>query len=159
MTKALLPPERRLPPEVLGKASLRGNDYAWRLADVAEAVTAARDAGLATLGGQVQFRTPAGICELYWLNADADDRRPDEDWPTFVVRSADQVLRGFAGLVAGTDFEAEGVRHPGQLAELQSLGHDLKEYLWFALSFCDEEKEARLRQLRDDLKARALRRR
>ena len=155
MTKVLLPPEGRLPPDVLGKASLRGNEYAWRLADVAEAVTAARDAGLATLGGQVQFRTPDGICDLYWLNADADDRRPDEDWPTFVVRSADQVLRGFAGLIAGTDFVAEAVRHPGHIAELQSLGHELKEYLWFAVSFCDKERESQLRQLREDLTARA----
>lgn len=141
MRKVLLPSEGRLPPEVLGKASLRGNEYAWRLADVAHAVAAGRDAGLATLGGQVQFRTPDGICELYWLNSDADDRRPDEDWPNYVARSADQVLRGFAGMVAGADFVAEGVLHFGHLAELRSLGHELKEYLWFALSFCDEERE------------------
>jgi hypothetical protein len=89
--------ESLLPPAVLCKALLRGNEYAWPLDDVPAAIAAARSVGLATLGGQVQFRTPDGTCELYWLNADAEDWRSGEAWSEFVTRSAEQVARGFAG--------------------------------------------------------------
>jgi hypothetical protein len=151
--------EVKLPPSILDKASLRANEYAWRLADVAEAINAAQTSGLATLGGQIQFRTPDGICELYWLSATAEDRRPDEDWLPFVSRSAEQVLQRFVGLVATTDFVAEGLRHFPCLAELQSRGDELAEYLCFVLYFQDPAGEAHLRQLHEDLMARERRRR
>ncbi|MGL6076220.1 MAG: hypothetical protein ACRC8S_18860 [Fimbriiglobus sp.] len=127
--------EGLLPSVVMDKASLRGNEYAWPLADVPEAIAAAKSLGLATLGGQVQFRTPEGTCELYWLNADTTDRLPDESWVAFVARSADQVSRGVAGLVAGTDFVAEGVKNFGNLAELRARGVALDGFLCFVLYF------------------------
>jgi hypothetical protein len=152
-------PKAVLPQELLSKASLQGNEYAWRIADVAEVIAAARDLGLATLGGQIQFRTPDGICELYWLSADADERRPGEDWLAFVARSADQVLWLFTRLVADTDFIAEGVRTFSYRAELRSRGHELNEYLYFAMSFVDQSGESQLRQMREELKARTIKRR
>lgn len=90
---------------------------------------------MATLGGQVQFRCPDGTCELYWLNADAEERRPDEDWPEFVARSAEQVLQGLSELPTPADIVAEGVARFAHLRELHSRGVALDEFLWFVLYF------------------------
>ena len=52
------------------------------------AIAAAQKCGLATVGGVVQFRIPAGTCELYWRCADAESQRPGELWSEYVARSA-----------------------------------------------------------------------
>src|SRR5262249_53960032 len=100
--------EQELPPSVLNKATVRGNEYAWPLSAVEEAVAAARACGLADLGGQAQFRIPEGICELYWLAADSSARLPGEPWEGYVNRSADEVLARFADLRRRTCFLQEG---------------------------------------------------
>ena len=56
--------EHLLPASVLAWATPRGNEYAWPLAPVAVAVTAAQECVLANLGGQVQFRVPGLTREL-----------------------------------------------------------------------------------------------
>jgi hypothetical protein len=126
--------EESLPPEILLKASRRGDEYAWRLPDVLEVIAAARALGLATLGGQVQFRTPGGTCELHWLSADAEDRHPGESWEDYVARSADEVSRKVRSLAEVTNFIGEGISFP-HLAELRSKGEALEEYLCFVLYF------------------------
>lgn len=123
-----------LPPNVLSKGTLRGKEYAWPLADVEETVRAAAGCGLATLGGQVQFRTPDGTYELYWLCADSTDRRLNEPWEAYVTRSASEVLAAFANLRAHTDFLAEAILAPG-LKGLSQQGIDLNQYLCFVLVF------------------------
>jgi hypothetical protein len=65
----------------------------------------------------------------------------------------------FSRLVADTDFIAEGVRTFSYLAEQRSRGHELNEYLYFSLSFVDQSGESQLRQMREELKARTIRRR
>ena len=125
--------EALLPPSVVGKASLRGREYAWPLADVPEAIAVARSVGLATVGGQAQFRIPGGTCELYWRCADAQDQRPDEPWDEYVARSADEVLAGVRRLPVA-ELVAEGLQWR-EVAALHAAGVDVSQYLCFVLYF------------------------
>src|SRR5580700_6336332 len=101
--------EQRLSRTVLNKATLRGNEHAWPLSAVEEAVMAGRECGLANLGGQLQFRIPEGTCELYWVEVDSEGRRVDEKWQDYVARTADEVLSRFRLLRSRFDFVSEGV--------------------------------------------------
>ena len=63
--------EGALPPVLLGRASLVGNEYAWRVDDIPNVIEAARAANLVSIGGQLQFRLPdGGTCECYWVQVD-----------------------------------------------------------------------------------------
>jgi hypothetical protein len=126
--------ERLLPNAVLAKATLRGNEYAWAFADVEEAIVAAQSLGLATLGGQAQFRLPNGTYEMYWLDADASDFQPGEPWPTFVNRSAAEVLALFKENVTNANFLAEARQSP-ILCEQIDKGTNVLDYLCFVLDF------------------------
>ena len=133
-------PEGLLPDEILAKASLGGNEYAWRLADVEETVEAARSAGLLSIGGQVQFRMPDGTCELYWLAADPTSARASETWDEWVNRSADEVIAKFRELRANTDFVAEGMKSFDLLKSKAAEGVVLADHLWFVLYFDAKRK-------------------
>jgi hypothetical protein len=126
--------EPLLPGSVLSKASLRGNEYAWPLWAVEEAVRAAEACGLANLGGQAQFRFPEGIYELYWLSLDSGERRPNMTWEEYVTRSAEEVLTQFTALRERTDFIQEGFRCD-VLRQLHVQGVDLNPHLCFVLYF------------------------
>jgi hypothetical protein len=132
-----------LPPSILAKASLRGKEYAWPLDAVEEAIAAGRAAGLVTLGGQVQFRLPDGICELYWISANAGERRPDESWDVFVNRSADEMLRQFREEVVVHDFLSEARSWPFLRRQIDK-GVDVLCCLYFVLYFETEESYLRL---------------
>jgi hypothetical protein len=126
-------PELRLPAPVLAKATFQGYEHAWRLADVPEAIAAARACGLATIGGVAQFRTPAGTGELYWWSADAGPRWPGESWGQYVARSAAEVLARVQQLPVA-EMVAEGLRWP-EIAALRDTGVDVSNYLCFVLYF------------------------
>jgi hypothetical protein len=96
-----------LPPDVVNGASLRGNEYGWRVSDFLGALSAAKSHGLACLGGQFQFRLPVGTYEMYWLNADSTDRHNGETWADYSGRSCSEVLDKFNDLVSKTDFAKE----------------------------------------------------
>jgi hypothetical protein len=85
-------PERRLPEEILALADWRFDEAAWRRKDLPLVAAAAIALDLACLGGQVQFRVPDGIAELYWQDFDPTDRKPDEDWSAYVARSWSEAL-------------------------------------------------------------------
>jgi hypothetical protein len=129
-----------LPSPVLAKATLRGNEYAWPFGNVEEAILAARSAGLATLGGQVQFRLPDGTCELYWRSATAADRQPRESWPAYVHRSAAEVLASFREKILAVDYLAEARQWPF-LHEKLEAGVNILDFLCFVLYF-QAEKQA-----------------
>ena len=129
--------EEKLPSSVLSKASLSGNEYAWPLSEVEEAISAAEKVSLANLGGQPQFRFPGGTCELYWLQADSTDRREGESWPDYVRRSTNEVRAAFRKLVAETDFEAEA-QHFSFLTERLDRGENIMPHLCFVLYFAEE---------------------
>ena len=128
-------PEQLLPARILAKASLCGNEYAWRIDDVEDTIRAAHSSNLATIGGQIQFRLPDGTCELYWLAADSSRRRDDEDWSSFVSRSANEVIEKFRSLQAKFNFVAEGVKEFTFLSEKHKQGFVLADYLYFILYF------------------------
>ena len=104
-------------------------------ADVPEVIAAARSRGLHTLGWEGQFRTPGGICELYWLGQDAENRRRDELWSEYIDRSAQQLLHELNRLVSDTNLVEEGVKSFRHLAKLREDGVGLDEYLCFVLYF------------------------
>jgi hypothetical protein len=131
--------EASLPLAVMDKASLRGREYAWSLADVPEVVAAAREAGIATLGGQIQFRLPNGTCELYWRCADVGEQRTSEPWVEYVARSADEVLAGVRQLPV-TELITEGLQWR-EVAALHAAGADVAEYLCFVLYFDGPDAE------------------
>jgi hypothetical protein len=134
--------EALLPPAILAKATRRGNEYAWPFACVEEAIMGAQASALATLGGQAQFRIPEGTCEMYWLDADASDRRIGEPWPEFVTRSAQEVLTWFRERVVGADFLAEARQWP-ILREKIEDGVNVLDYLCFVLDFQAESGRTR----------------
>ncbi len=131
--------EKRLPYVILERASLRGNEYAWPLDAVEDAITAAAAAGLATTGGQAQFRLQGGTYEMHWINANASGRRGDESWEEYVARSADEVAGTFRIIVARTDFLLEAQRWPA-LREKVERGEPVLDHLCFVLYFDTDEK-------------------
>jgi hypothetical protein len=107
-------PELTLPPELLNRASLRANEYAWRIEDIPAVIEAARRADLVSIGGQLQFRLPdGGTCECYAVEVDT-------------YQSVDEMLK------ARCDFIAEGRRDfPLYFAELIEAGRDPADYMCF----------------------------
>ncbi|HEY1141016.1 MAG TPA: hypothetical protein VGE88_12540, partial [Lysobacter sp.] len=67
-----------LPHELTEGADLREREYAWSPHIFPDVLAKAESLGIACIGGQFQFRTPDSTCEMYWLNADAKDRAPNE---------------------------------------------------------------------------------
>ena len=131
--------EELLPQTVLSKASLRGKEYAWRKDDVKEAILAARQQNLATLGGEVQFRIPNGTCELYWLNFDPADKSDSEIWQDYVVQSAHECITNFNDLCMTTDFVKLGKENFEVLRNMSET-EDIGIYLCFVLYFVTEEQ-------------------
>jgi len=123
--------EARLPPEILAKAALRGDEYAWRVDDIPLVIDAARKAGLASIGGQLQFRGPEFTCECYWVEVDTYKAMP-RDLP-FEVRvdlTAETAKRAFEKLSREVDFLGEG---RSAFANVLS-GYDdnaLRDLMWF----------------------------
>ena len=77
---------------ILRKAVRSGQEYGWRLDNLAEVVTEAKARQLATIGGQVQFIVPDGTCEAYWLSYDPKEKQLEESGPEYVDRSWSELL-------------------------------------------------------------------
>ena len=110
-----------LPPDIARGASLRGNEYGWQISAFPEALTNARSQGFACLGGQFQFRMPAGIYEMYWLSADSTDRRAGETWADYSQRSCSEVLDKFNDLISKTDFAKEAANWRPHASSIEGL--------------------------------------
>ena len=126
-----------LPNELTANADLRGNEYAWSIDDFPYVIAKAKALGFGYLGGQFQFRAPGATCEMYWLNADPDERVLDEPWPDFSSRSCMQTLDRFKQLLAGTDFLAEA-RRWADVPKLSGAGAEPLRYLCFVAYFVGE---------------------
>lgn len=131
-------PELLLAGEVLERASLYGNEYAWRRGDLAQVFAAAERSGLACLGGQVQFRLPGGTCELYWQNFGSADRRPSESWAEYVARARRETETSLAVIPNDDDLVQEGLREFPFLREQASRGTDVAGALCFVCYFLAE---------------------
>lgn len=128
--------ETSLPEVLRARASVTaGGEYAWRQEDIASVIAAAQIIGLATLGGQVQFHFSDGTCEPYWLEYVPAPRQADEDWPTYVTRSAHETLAAFNRLCATVNFADEAMQWEFIRQKVQVEGIDPLTYLWFVLYF------------------------
>ncbi|MEO0871329.1 MAG: hypothetical protein AAFY19_05115 [Pseudomonadota bacterium] len=128
------PAKKLFPASLIERATLRGNEYAWRIEDIPTVIEAARAANLVNIGGQLQFRiTNGGTCECYWVNVDTyKDVSKGLPWPERVTLTATSALRQFHRLVEKFDFIAEGRQAFAQhLLAFEAQGGDLNETLCF----------------------------
>ena len=133
--KKIVIDERLLPPEILSKANLAGNEYAWPVDEIPSVIEAARLAGLISIGGQLQFRLPddGGTCECYWVEVDTYRFVPKSlAWDERVEKTADIALEDFEQLRETVDFIEEG-RSGFQkyLNEYEAQGGDLSDVMYF----------------------------
>ena len=125
-------PEEFLSPEVLKKASLSGNEYAWPISEIPFVIEAARKADLLNIGGQLQFCAPDGICECYWIEVDTYKTVSDTlPWTERVERSALEAQKAYADLRQTKDFLAEGRNNFDFLVEYEKNGGSLTEIMCF----------------------------
>jgi hypothetical protein len=103
--------ELGLPHDVLQRASLSGNEYAWPIEDIPTVIEAARQANLISIGGQLQFRLPDATCECYWVEVDTYKTVSAAlPWPERVNQAAAAALADFSRLLSRFDFVVEGCR-------------------------------------------------
>jgi len=126
--------EHRLSPAILAKATLAGNEYAWRAEDVEAAIEDARRRGLANCGGQAQFRLPNATCELYWVDIQPELQRPGESWDDYVSRSAADTISLFRTRLAETDWAKE-IENWALLRKQAASGVDVMGHRCFVLYF------------------------
>ena len=135
--------ETHLPPDILAKADFRHNEYACRVADLAEVIAAARALNLRNIGGQLQIRTADAIGECDWVGVDACQLIPPMlPWDATVAMSADIALSDLAELQAEFDFAAE-IRDafPAALERHLAAGGTVEDAVWFVW-YVDSEEEA-----------------
>ena len=78
---------KKLPDEILKRASLRGKEYAWPLDDIPHVIRACEAADLVNVGGQLQFRIPdGGTCECHWVEVDTMKQVVSRSLSTFSSR-------------------------------------------------------------------------
>ncbi|MBN1316020.1 MAG: hypothetical protein JXA42_11145 [Anaerolineales bacterium] len=130
-------PEQLLPKKIIDKASLSGKEYAWRQSDVETMILAAKQAGLATIGGQTQFQIPKGTIELYWLEFYSMLKKEEETWESYVKRSAQECLDQFKNLCKTTDFVKEGLE--SNFKQIFVETENISSYLCFVFYFDTEE--------------------
>jgi hypothetical protein len=133
-------PEQMLPENILLSAIRSGNEYGWREEDVFDAIEAARENGIATIGGQAQFVFPDGTCELYWADYDSTQRKSSESWASYVRRSAGECIVGLKNLLKTKDLVEEGKNKFEFLREKEKAGANIRDHLVFIVYF-DVEKE------------------
>ena len=126
--------ESLLPEDVIARATLRGNEYAWPVGDISTVIEAAKSANLINVGGQLQVRIPEGLtCECYWVDVDTHKEvSADLPWAERVSATAATALSQFQQLCHELDFFAEGRAALGEhLGKFDAQGGDLKEALCF----------------------------
>lgn len=136
---AVIDDELLLPEQVRQRAIIRNSEYSWRMADVEEAIEAARAAGLLCLGGDVQFHVEAGVFEAYWLSFASSDRRHEESWNQYVDRAAAEVVSLFRRRCREVDFVQVAKECSSILKQIEDGQLDPLEHLVFTLCFAMEE--------------------
>ena len=135
-------PEHLLPCDLQNRASLRGNEYAWRVEDIPEVIDATEAANLASVGGQLQFRLPDGsTCECYWVEVDAVRDLPDDlSWSDRVRATASAARRRFDELKQHFDFIGEGRKgFQEHLSEFEADGGSVADAMCFVWYVDSEE--------------------
>jgi hypothetical protein len=128
--------EHALPQAIRDRAlGTPGGEHAWRMDDVEDVIAAAREARLACLGGQVQFRFDDGTCAAYWVNYDPADRKLGEAWNDYVDRSANETRDAFQRVCRETDFRQLACDWEFIRTKMDEGGCDPVNHLWFMLYF------------------------
>jgi hypothetical protein len=128
-----------LPAELVEGTSIAGNEYVWPVELFPEAGRRAEALGYACVGGQFQFRVPAGTCEMYWLSADSSGRRPTETWRAYCERSRIEVSDRFSAIIAEADFIAEALKWPLLKAEIERGLNPLSDLVVVAYFISESE--------------------
>ena len=128
-----------LPIELVARASLRGNEYAWVLADVPAIIEAVAAANLFNIGGQLQLRIPeGGTCECYWIEVDTSDVGISLSWSERVSAAAVAADEQFQNLCREYDFVSEvRAAFPEHVSSFEQAGGDVSAHLcfvWYAKS-------------------------
>ena len=133
--------ETELPSALLERASLRGNEYAWRIEDIPAVIDAAEAANLVSVGGQLQFRLPDGAtCECYWVEVDALRNLPDElGWSDRVHATASAARQQFDELKQRDDFVGEGRGSFTYLSDFETNGGSIADAMCFVWYVDSEE--------------------
>ena len=132
--------ELTLPDELTVGASLRGNEFGWKLDTFERAITTASQLGYACYGGQFQFRLADGTtCEMYWVETAWCERTQDEPWRHFAARSCQESLNDFERLIRTTDFRREAEQFE-YLRSLLDQGWNPIDDLVFVAYFETEEE-------------------
>ncbi len=126
-------PIELLPAEILQRANLNGNEYAWRVEDIPCVIEAGRALNLVNIGGQLQFRLPDGTAEVYWIEVDPTRWAPaDLPRDDYVNECARLALEHFDRFVTPLDLIEEGRKaFPGRIERWEARGHDPREFMWF----------------------------
>jgi hypothetical protein len=141
-------PERLLPDDLLARATLRGNEYAWPLEDIPKVIEAARERDLVNSGGQLQFRFPdGGTCECYWVLVDTHlTVSSGLPWTERVTRTAETALRDFRELQTRCDFIEEGrTAFAAEFEKWEAKGGDPATamcFVWYVTTLDHEAKLA-----------------
>jgi hypothetical protein len=128
-----------LPTELLACASMQGNEYACRKRDLLRVAAAAREAGLAANGWQVQFRSPDGSCELCWDSFEPAAVSENESWDEYLSRSWNETLQTWEKLFDNKDFIEEGRKIFSLIQEMEDEKVLPRDLLWFVLYFRQEK--------------------
>jgi hypothetical protein len=134
--------ELRLPHDVLQRATLQGNEYAWPVEYIPKVIEAAREAELASIGGQLQFRLPdGGTCECYWVEVDTYKSVPASlPLQERINQTAAVALADFSRLLSKFDFVAEGRRSFAEhFKRLEAEGGDPTQTMCFVWYLDDGE--------------------
>ncbi|SMH57606.1 hypothetical protein SAMN02982922_5839 [Mesorhizobium australicum] len=125
--------EGLLPPEILSRGSLRGNEYAWPVDDIPMVIAAAEKASLISLGGQLQFRlSDGGTCECYWVDVDIGrSELVGSNWAEKVRHSGQLARERFMQLRERFDFLHEGRTNFQPVVEAEARGDDLSSAMCF----------------------------
>ena len=127
-----------LPPDISQGSALRGNEYGWAISSFPDALARAEALGYGCLGGQFQFRLDdSSTCEMYWLDADSEERGDGESWVDYCHRSCSEVLNRFQLLASSTDFKKEASSWP-------SVQIDPTKNLVFVAYFVTESEQAEM---------------
>lgn len=137
-------PETGLSRELRTSAVRSGQEWAWPLHLIPRVIDEAEKLGLLSLGGQLQFLLPAGICECYWVSVEALDQEPAElGWSARVAFAATAANRQFEDLKRRYDFIAEGRKAFGEHFEaFEANGGNLEETMRFVWYLAAQEAGA-----------------
>jgi hypothetical protein len=125
--------DRCLPQDLLRRASLGGNEYAWRLDDIPTVIEAARAAGLVNRGGQLQFRIPGSTCDAHWVSVYPYRSMSKRlAWDELVECTAVETRARFYDLYLEHDFLAEIRQGFGEIVDgYRAAGHDPEAAICF----------------------------